>query len=51
MSHRKSRKNFAGAGNYNFCYFLYFFDKRSGKADDFDERSGKADDCGTIRPG
>ena len=24
MSHRKSRKNFAGASNYNFCYFLYF---------------------------
>ena len=21
---RKSRKNFAGVGNYNFCYFLYF---------------------------
>ena len=37
MSHRngrKSRKNIAGAGNYNFCYFLYFFDERSGKADD-----------------
>ena len=24
MSRRKSRKNFAGVGNYNFCYFLYF---------------------------
>ena len=24
MSRRKSRKNFAGASNYNFCYFLYF---------------------------
>ena len=24
MTHRKSRKNFAGASNYNFCYFLYF---------------------------
>ena len=21
---RKNRKNFAGVGNYNFCYFLYF---------------------------
>ena len=42
MSHRKSRNGrngFAGASNYNFCYFLYFFD----------ERSGKADDCGTIK--
>ena len=24
MSRRKGRKNFAGVGNYNFCYFLYF---------------------------
>ena len=24
MSSRKGRKNFAGASNYNFCYFLYF---------------------------
>ena len=24
MSRRKSRTNFAGASNYNFCYFLYF---------------------------
>ena len=24
MSRRKCRKNFAGASNYNFCYFLYF---------------------------
>ena len=39
MSRRNGRKNFAGVGNYNFCYFLYFFD----------ERSGKADDCGTIK--
>ena len=31
---RNSRKGFAGASNYNFCYFLYFFDERSGKADD-----------------
>ena len=41
MSRRKGRKNFAGGGNYNFCYFLYFFD----------ERSGKADYCGTIKIG
>ena len=41
MSRRNGRKNFAGVGNYNFCYFLYFFD----------ERSGKADDCGTIKIG
>ena len=24
MSHRNGRKNFAGVGHYNFCYFLYF---------------------------
>ena len=36
MSHRNgrnSRKGFA-EGNEDFLYFLYFFDERSGKADD-----------------
>ena len=35
---RNSRKGFA-EGKEDFLYFLYFFD----------ERSGKADDCGTIK--
>ena len=41
MSHRNdrnSRKCFA-EGDEDFLYFFYFFD----------ERSGKADDCGTIK--
>ena len=45
---RNSRKCFA-KGDEDFLDFFYFFDERSGKADDFDERSGKADDCGTIK--
>ena len=48
MSRRNSRNGFA-EGDEDFLDFFYFFDKRSGKADDFDERSGKADDRGTIK--